>query len=845
MAAPIISTVYLRRPAYLRSWGGGVVFFLLYYATAAFHLRATAVVAEPATIWLPAGIGLVTLIVLGRWGLPVVATAAAAAYAPLWFAADGLSLAERGLHLSIAVGLETAQTALAYAMWRRFVPEGIQNWGAVVRFTGLVAMVPCVLITPLITANYLWVGAWAGLPPRLILAYASVMVLSNMLGVLLVTPIYQAALEEGWPPHRRRAYILVGLVLIFVVQFAAFRIDPNYIYLTVPILLLFSLASGSLLATIAALLLVVGTAEATVAAYGPFARTAEGVVYLPLLVYLLVLVVSSLVGRVQYSYLLRQRRDLGRAVAARTAELRQEVAARTAAAEAALAGERRFRALMEKSHESIALFDRQGRIIAEGASAISRIQQPPSASNENFLFYIHPSEQAATAAVFARALAHPGQTFTQTMRVRQSRGNYIWMEGAVTNLLDDEAVAAVVVNYRDVSERKRAEEQTAYQALLFGHISDAVISTDLNLVVRSWNRAAEEIYGWRAEEAIGRSLAELTQMREAPGTREQLMDVLMAVGLWKGEVVQLHRDGHRIPIYASVSVVRDADGQLGGLVAVNRDMTEQRRAWEALENERVRLAERVAERTAELQQANTDLQTALKTKDTFVASMSHELRTPLNTVLMLIELLEIEAAGPLTPKQRQHLQTLRSNSQHLLGLINDILDLAKLQANMLTVTRTKLLVADLCHGSLGLVRAQAERKHILIALALDPAAKVLQADEQRMRQILVNLLGNAIKFTPEGGRIGLKVQADAAAGRLCFTVWDMGIGIAAADFGRLFQPFVQLESGLARRYEGTGLGLALAAQLARLQDGDIKVQSEPGKGSEFTVWLPWEQEASA
>ena len=842
MAVPALRPVYLRRPAYLRSWGGGVLFFLLYYAAAAFHLRAAVTVAEPATIWLPAGIGLVTLIVLGRRGLPVVMMAAAAASAPLWFTAGALSVGERGLHLLIAVGLETAQTALAYAMWRRFVPEGIQNWGAVVRFTGLVAMVPCVLITPLLAANYWWSGAWDGLPPRLLLTYVSVMVLSHMLGVLLVTPIYQAAVEEGWPPQRKRAYILVGLGLLFVVQFAAFRIDPNYIYLTVPILLLFSLASGSLLATIAALLLVVGTAEATVAAYGPFAQSAAGVAYLPLLVYLLVLVVSSLVGRVQYSYVLRQRRVLGHAVAERTAELRREVAARTAAAEAALASERRFRALIEKSHENIALFDRQGRIIAAGTSTISRVQPPPE-SMESFLFYIHPSEQAAAAAVFTHTLAHPNQTYTQTMRVRQPDGGYLWMEGAMTNLLDDAAVGAVVVNFRDVSERKRAEEQTAYQALLFGHISDAVISTDLDLIVRSWNRAAEEIYGWCAAEAIGRPLTELTQMRDAPGTREQMMQTLLSTGLWKGEVVQLHRNGRRIPIYASVSVVRDADGQLSGLVAVNRDMTEQRRAWEALEDERARLAERVAERTAELQQANTDLHAALKTRDTFVANMSHELRTPLNTVLMLSELLEMEAAGPLTPKQRQHLQTLRNNSQHLLGLINDILDFARLQANKLTVNRTKLLVADLCHGSLGLVRAQAEHKHILITLALDPAAKVLQADEQRMRQILVNLLGNAIKFTPEGGRVGLRVQADAAAGRLRFTVWDTGIGIAEADFGLLFQPFVQLESGLARRYEGTGLGLALTAQLARLQDGDIEVQSEPGKGSEFTVWLPWEQEA--
>lgn len=696
--------------------GSGALLFLAYYATARFHLVYGAVPGGPTALWLPAGIGLAGLFILKRRGLIPIVLAAAAVHAPFWLG-SGLAPAQATLHLAVVVAVAAVQPWLACGMWHRFVPYGIQDLGAALRFVGLAAIAPCTLTTPLLAANLLWSGAWAELPGRVVLAYTSVLTLGSILGILLVIPLYQAWIEEGWPTRRELAQIAVSAAVLVLVQFAAFRVDPTYIYLSVPILLLLALTGGSRAATVVTLLLATATARATVARYGPFTADTGAITYLPLLVYLLVLVVSSLVGRVQYSYVLRQRRELEQAVAVRTAELRREVDART-----------------------------------------------------------------------------------------------------------------------------RAEEQSAYQALLFGHISDAVIATDLMLTIRSWNHAAEEIYGWQADEVIGRSLPEVTRMVGAPGQRGYLLAHLLKTGTWKGEVSQLNRAGRPLVIHAAVALVRDVVGQPTGIVAVNRDITEQRRAQQALESERALLAQRVAERTAELQQANNELQSAAKAKDEFLASMSHELRTPLNTVLTLAELLEMEAAGPLTPQQHKHLQTLRSNGNHLLDLINDILDLSKLQAKKLTVECSPVQVEDVCQASLSIVAPQAERKRIAVSLLLDPAAAVMRADGQRTRQILINLLSNAIKFTPEEGRIGLKVAADAARGRLCFTVWDTGIGIAAADFERLFEPFVQLETGLARHYAGTGLGLPLAVELARLQGGGIEVQSEVGQGSEFTFWLPWQPE---
>jgi signal transduction histidine kinase/ActR/RegA family two-component response regulator len=272
---------------------------------------------------------------------------------------------------------------------------------------------------------------------------------------------------------------------------------------------------------------------------------------------------------------------------------------------------------------------------------------------------------------------------------------------------------------------------------------------------------------------------------------------------------------------------------------------QQEQAQAALEEERARLAERVAERTHELQITNVHLAQAAQAKDEFLASMSHELRTPLNTVLMLAELIECETAGPVTEKQRKYLHTMRDSGGHLLGLINDVLDLSKIDAQKLVIERGPVVVTELCDASLGLIAGQAQQKQIRYALQLDQHVTTIEADERRTKQILVNLLGNAVKFTPNEGSIGLNVEGDVQAGVVRFTVWDTGIGIQEEDREHLFEAFFQSDSTLARRYEGTGLGLSLARRLARLQGGDITLESHAGQGSRFTLCLPWSEPAQS
>ncbi len=240
----------------------------------------------------------------------------------------------------------------------------------------------------------------------------------------------------------------------------------------------------------------------------------------------------------------------------------------------------------------------------------------------------------------------------------------------------------------------------------------------------------------------------------------------------------------------------------------------------------------------QLRLINAELERAARFKDEFLANMSHELRTPLNAILIIGESLQEEVYGPLTGKQQRALSDVVASGQHLLALINDILDLSKIEAGRIELQLAAVDVAAICQASLRLVRELAIKKNHSISLLLPPDPLTILADERRLKQMLVNLLSNAVKFTPDGGKIGLEVYACGFPVDLCFAVRDTGIGIRQELQARLFQPFAQLDSALNRQFGGTGLGLALVRRLAELHSGHIDVQSAPNEGSCFTIVIP-------
>lgn len=278
----------------------------------------------------------------------------------------------------------------------------------------------------------------------------------------------------------------------------------------------------------------------------------------------------------------------------------------------------------------------------------------------------------------------------------------------------------------------------------------------------------------------------------------------------------------------------DDSGQAVYFQSSGRDVTAQRLAEERLQETNRQLQLTTAHANAMADAAER----ANRAKSEFLANMSHELRTPLNAILALSEALLEEVRGPLNERQKQSLQNIENSGRHLLDLIKDILDLAKVEAGRLDIFPEQVSVVELCESSLAFVREQATAKNLRLNFHTDDLRAKVIADPKRMRQMLVNLLSNAVKFTPEGGEIILQSEQLSEPPAIRFTVIDTGIGIPESEFEALFLPFKQLDSSLSRQHEGTGLGLVLVQRLAKLHGGSVGLESQLGKGSRFSVTIP-------
>jgi PAS domain S-box-containing protein len=271
---------------------------------------------------------------------------------------------------------------------------------------------------------------------------------------------------------------------------------------------------------------------------------------------------------------------------------------------------------------------------------------------------------------------------------------------------------------------------------------------------------------------------------------------------------------------------------------VQAELQARQMAEQALQVERDSLARRVEERTADLSLTNAELVRANRAKDEFLSTMSHELRTPLNGVLSLSESLQEGTYGEVSARQHSILDVIRESGEHLLDLINDILDLSKAEAGRMELQIETIEVKELINSALNLTNPQAVKKQLRISTTLDSDTGTISADSRRLKQMLVNLLSNAVKFTPEQGQVGIEVTREHGGDAIRFSVWDTGIGIPSEKIGFLFQPFIQLDSSLAREHAGTGLGLALVRRLAELHGGSVGVESTVGQGSRFWFTLP-------
>ncbi len=415
----------------------------------------------------------------------------------------------------------------------------------------------------------------------------------------------------------------------------------------------------------------------------------------------------------------------------------------------------------------------------------------------------------------------PAHMTTAPLVVRGERNGWLASFADLTSRLEAEAAL------RRSEELNRAILETAVSPFLLFDVEGRVLEV---------NGETCRMLGLPREEIVGRRIPDFV-VGAPPGRIEARIARALAEGGARFDTRVRTAGGRLLDVDVSLSHL-PAEG--GRLVCFLHDVTQAKAATAALAGERELLAERVAERTAELSRANEELARAARLKDEFLASMSHELRTPLTAILGLADLLLAGGRGPLSEPQARAVGMVEESGRHLLALITDILDVSKIGAGRLDLSLGWVDLRGVCEAALALVTPSAfQKRH---ALTLDaPAARTLfRADERRVKQVLVNLLGNAVKFTPPGGTIAVAAEADEKAREVRISVRDSGPGIAVEGRERLFRPFVQLDARLAREHEGSGLGLVLVESLVALHGGRVELESEPGRGSRFSVVFPWE-----
>jgi PAS domain S-box-containing protein len=392
-------------------------------------------------------------------------------------------------------------------------------------------------------------------------------------------------------------------------------------------------------------------------------------------------------------------------------------------------------------------------------------------------------------------------------------------------------------------EKARAEEalresEARFRALFESSPNGIFLTDPETLEILDCNATACAMNGYAREELLGRTINVLhpdeVQVRmEAPGGRARFVEQLRKEGPITVESIHRRRDGTLFPMETSMCLL-----EVGGrsvVMGIDRDITERKKTEEELARYREGLEEVVATRTAELAEARDRAEAADRLKSAFLATMSHELRTPLNSIIGFTGVLLMGRVGPLNEEQVKQLGMVKGSAQHLLALVNDVLDLSKIEAGQLKVEKAPFDVRRVLEQAIRALRPQAERKGLSLVAELSPNVGMLVGDSRRFEQILLNLLSNAVKFT-DAGRI--TVVCSPRDGWLVTSVADTGIGIRPEELTGLFRPFQQLESGISRRYEGTGLGLSICRRLLDLLGGDIAAESEPGKGSTFTFRLP-------
>jgi PAS domain S-box-containing protein len=487
--------------------------------------------------------------------------------------------------------------------------------------------------------------------------------------------------------------------------------------------------------------------------------------------------------------------------------------------------------LLVESVRDYAIFalDPNGVIMSWNAGA-ERIKgySAQEAIGRHFSIFYTPEDLAVDkpGVELVTATRH-GRVEDEGWRVRKD-GSQFWASVVITALRDS---AGRLVGFakvtRDLTERRRADERlrTSEERLrvLIGSVKDyGIFMLDPDGRIATWNEGARRIKGYESDEIVGRHFSVFyPEPARSEGFPDYELEVARAEGRFEDEGWRLRKDGSRFWANVVITALRGDDGSLIGFAKVTRDLTERRLAQQREVED--------ARRLAEVEASN-------RAKTGFLAAMSHELRTPLNAISGYAQLLQDGIAGPVTEQQEEFLNRIRGSQQHLLAIVNDLLNYGRIEAGVVVYELAPISMHDAVARVIAMVAPQAYRKGLRVELGTCSLDVVAMSDQLKTEQIVLNLVSNAVKFTPDGGVVTLTCSLRDGAAMIA--VRDTGPGIPEDMQEMIFDPFVQLGRSLTSTPEGAGLGLAISRDLARAMQGDVIVESTPGSGATFTLRLP-------
>ncbi len=791
----------------------------VYFAAATLGLSLAVMHPNVSLVWPPTGIALAAVLLFGYRLWPGIALGAFLANA-----STAVSLATAG-----GIALGNTLEALAGAYLLRRVVRFRNSLGRLQDVLGLVVLAAVVSTTVSATIGVASLCLGGAAPWALYGSLWWQWWLGDAMGALVVAPVlltWGTPPRLSWPPRQaaEAGGLLALLVAASLIAFGGWFPGeaPAYqlAYAIFPFVIWAALRFGPRGAA-AATLVVSGIAVwGTVQAVGPFLGKGLTESLLSLQTFMSVVAGTALL-------------------------LAAAISERRRGEEALRESEERFRAVAETAHDAIVSADRHGHITyvnraAEqlfGYAAGDLVGQP--------LTLLMPERfHAAHRQGLSRFLATgEARVVGRTVELagRRKDGSEFPLE---LSLATWKAGAEVFFTgiLRDLSERRQAEQRFR---LVVEAAPSAMLMVDREGRITLLNRQVERVFGYQEAELLGQPIELLVPERlraHHPGHRGRFCAEPQARPMGAGrDLFGRRKDGSEVPVEIGLTPVQTEEGAF--VLASIIDITARKGAEEALQVTNARL-----------QEAVQHAEEASRYKSEFLANMSHELRTPLNSIIGFSALLEQGVPGPLTEKQQRHVGHIHASGRHLLAIINDILDLSKVEAGRLELHPEPFLAQDVLEAAAHDMQAQAEAKRVVVQVGAGEGLGTLWADPVRVKQILYNLLSNAVKFTPVGGRVTVTARrvprppdpaidpsrpTEGSGELLVIAITDTGIGIKPEDLGKLFREFTQLDASLARQHGGTGLGLALTKRLVELHGGTVTAASPgEGLGSTFTVTLP-------